>query len=69
MTWHVSSKRLAKAKTRSTSFSNRCASCMTLPRARRYLRELLPEYDELKRILSAAEEECLAELMGDEDDA
>ena len=32
------------------------------PRARRYLRELLPSDDELKGILSAAEEECLAKL-------
>ena len=32
------------------------------PRARRYLRELLPGDDELRRILSAAEEECLATL-------
>ena len=32
------------------------------PRARRYLRELLPDDDELTEILRAAEAECLAEL-------
>ena len=37
------------------------------PRARRYLRDLLPGDDELRRILSAAEEECLAELADDGD--
>ena len=36
-------------------------------RARRYLRELLPGDDELRRILAAAEEECLAELSDDGD--
>ena len=38
-------------------------------RARRYLRDLLPENDELLELLSAAEEECIAELVDDEDDA
>ncbi len=38
-------------------------------RARRYLNGLLPEGPELLEILAAAEEECLAELMGDEDEA
>ena len=38
-------------------------------RARRYLRGLLPENDELLELLSAAEEECIAELVDDEDDA
>ena len=36
-------------------------------RARRYLRELLPGDEELRRILAAAEEECLAELSDDGD--
>ena len=35
------------------------------PRARQYLRELLPGDDELRLILSAAEEECLAALLDD----
>ena len=38
-------------------------------RARRYLDGILPEGDELLEILAAAEEECLAELVGDEDEA
>ena len=38
-------------------------------RARRYLRDLLPENDELLELLSAAEEECIAELVDAEDDA
>ena len=37
------------------------------PRARRYLKGLLPSDNELKRILTAAEEECLAELVDGED--
>ena len=39
------------------------------PRARRYLRELLPAGDEMRQILSAAEEECLAGLLDEEDGA
>ena len=38
-------------------------------RARRYLDGILPEGDELSELLAAAEEECLAELVGDEDEA
>ena len=36
-------------------------------RARRYLWDLLPGDEELKRILAAAEEECLAELSDEGD--
>ena len=36
-------------------------------RARRYLREMLPDDDELRGILSAAEEECIAELADNRD--
>ncbi len=39
------------------------------PRARRYLRELLPGDDELRRILSAAEEECIAALSDEVEEA
>ena len=38
-------------------------------RARRYLDGFLPEGPELLEILTAAEAECLAELVGDEDEA
>ena len=38
-------------------------------RARRYLDGFLPEGPELLEILTAAEAECLAELVGDEDDS
>ena len=38
-------------------------------RARRHLRALLPDGDELLTILTAAEEECLAELADDEEEA
>ena len=36
-------------------------------RARHYLRDLLPNYDELLELLTSAEEECLTELVEDED--
>ena len=38
-------------------------------RARRYLDGFLPEGSELLEILTAAEAECLAELVDDEDDS
>ena len=37
------------------------------PRARRYLGELLPQGEELRRTVSAAAEECITELAEDED--
>ena len=38
-------------------------------RARRYLNGFLPDGPELLEILTAAEAECLAELVGEEDEA
>ena len=38
-------------------------------RVRRYLDDLMPEGEELLELLAAAEEECLAGLVGDEDEA
>ena len=38
------------------------------PNASQYLREHLPDDDKLKELLAAAEDECLAELVGEEDD-
>ena len=38
-------------------------------RTRRYLDDLLPKGEELLELLTAAEEECLAGLVGDEDEA
>ena len=37
------------------------------PRARRYLRDLLPGGDELKQLVSAAEAECISELVDTEE--
>ena len=38
-------------------------------RARRHLRDLLPDDDELQTLLTAAEEECLVELVDDKEEA
>ena len=44
-------------------FQNSLRELYDTPRARRHLRDLLPDGEELKQLVSAAEAECIAELV------